>query len=140
MKYLTKDDLTLLSKTNILSDITNDSDLIYDNTEQGVLDMIDSYIGTRYDTNYEYSLTGFNRNNFLIRIATDIFLYDIMTRLSTDIMSDLREIRYNDAIKKLQDINKGILNINIKQKDIDNDNTGVYTNLFSTEQLNNTQF
>ena len=99
MKYIKTEDISLFLKDNILSDLTEENLNILDQYERNAIGLVDSYISNRYDTEWEYKQTNNARNQLLVSIMVDIIIYNIETRMSTDIMSELRDQRYNNAIK-----------------------------------------
>ena len=140
MRYLTIEDIKVLIKDTLLDEVSEGNYALLDNIEESTLDLIDSYIRTIYDTEYEYLLTTTNRNSFLVRIAVDIFVYDFYTRLSVDLMSDLREQRYNMALDLLKKIAKGEITPDIKERDTELDLEYSATSLFGSNVKVNTQW
>jgi len=139
MRYITIEEVKLLTKDNQMSQISEDNYTLFDGIEEGVLDLIDAYISRIYNTQHEYSLKGNNRNSFLIRITLDIFIYDLFTRMSIDMMSVLRTERYERALDMLKKLSTGEMTLSIIPVEPDLDPSAVPNSSFGGNVKNNKQ-
>jgi phage gp36-like protein len=128
MIFLKWTDLTTRIKSNILLDalnITNpDSEnVILTQIEDEAIQLVAGYLNNRYNMHNAFNQIDTDRNTLLIGLVADIVSYLVMIRTSTDVISDIRTQRYNDAIKLLKDLESGKMKINLPEKNDEYQNT-----------------
>lgn len=60
-----------------------------------------------------------DRNTSLVRIVSDIALYEVFQRVAPDQINDIREERYKQAMKDLKDARKGMITFELTRKPLD---------------------
>lgn len=108
MRYLTIKDIYTVVNKDMLRNLSEDDLTEFDNYEESAISIVDSKIGRSYILSNEWSKTGFDRSPVILRIVKDIFVYDYFTSSRQDKMSELRVKRYEEALKTLDNISKGI--------------------------------
>lgn len=125
MKYIEIDDIKSKCKENVINDLIDRSGYtvtdsqILDNVEDSTLLLVKSYLSSKYNLDIEFSRQGNQRNKLLVNLIVDIMLYELHTRLQTDIIPEMRETRKENAIKILNQISKGQLIIDLVMKNED---------------------
>lgn len=138
--YIGIEDIEILLRTEVKDILLQDNDNLLLDLNQSTESFIASYIGNKYDIAYEFSLTEDERNKFMLRLAIDILAYDAYTRMSIEIIPEIREVRYNDAISTLMKITKGEINPLIKLKDTEVDESTSPFISYGSNTKNNTQW
>lgn len=77
-------------------------------TAEGMaIEEIAGYLRARYDTEKVFGAEGSKRNSFIVGIACDIALYHLVSWLPNKMGFEIRKIRYDRAVKWLEDVQKG---------------------------------
>ncbi len=75
--------------------------------EGNALDEVASYLRGRFDMDAAYALEGAARNRQLVMICVDVAIWHMVPRVAFRMVSEVRETRYNAAIKWLTMAQKG---------------------------------
>jgi len=137
MRYLELQDVATLISTGSTVKHTQGDNNILDELEENALDIINSYIGTKYNTEYEFNAKGNKRNNVIKRIAIDILAYDLKTRSSVGEISEIRIIRYKEALKMLERISKDEMNIKLIPLNPELDDSAITSFLLGSDHIVN---
>ncbi len=78
-----------------------------DRAEGYAIEEVSGYLRSRYDMQKAYACTGTARNAQLVMITCDVVLYHLVAWLPKRIGFEIREMRYNNAIAWLKDVQKG---------------------------------
>jgi hypothetical protein len=144
MKFLTDQDLLTTIELENLNEITNSSIIVKNECEDRSLETVKEFLRGRYDIEYELrsytaATTGFtdltryniddtilvysstsgsfkldDRNFSLKSITLDLMKYELFQRVAPRQISSIIVDRYDRAIQKLTDINKGMLTMSLK--------------------------
>lgn len=107
MIYLKKDDLITHAFEVFINESSNDFDETLNNIEAENIELIKSYIGTRYDVKEIFSILTPIRNPLLTRILSKLTLFDIVRRnAARKVPIDYKE-EYDKALELLEKIATG---------------------------------
>jgi len=127
----------------ILNDIDNGTRVLHDNTSgTSGLDFEEIYVygtngtyvlpqgtsGTSFDTFVQMDIKNDDRNPILIDIVLSIAIYDLLRSVSSSDISASIQDRYNEALDMLDKINRGRIDIGIRDNYIANTETGILEN------------
>ncbi|GAA4354102.1 hypothetical protein GCM10023185_15430 [Hymenobacter saemangeumensis] len=70
--------------------------------ERNAMAEVASYLRGRYDMEAAFSLSGMLRNAQLVMIVVDVALWHLLPRVTFRMVSEVRETRYNAALKWLK--------------------------------------
>jgi phage gp36-like protein len=107
--YITKSDYAESIRENILDQIIELNDLMLDVSETRAIDLMQSYLSGKYDVAIIFARTGSERNPILVMYAIDIALYDLHSRINPRKVPQHRIDRYENAIKWLEQVSKGVI-------------------------------
>lgn len=71
------------------------------------------YLRSRHDMELVFATTGTERNSKLVQVIADITLYNLISWLPAKLASEIRIIRYENAVKWLKDVQKGVILLNL---------------------------
>lgn len=131
MEFILIEDITSKIKSSILSDTLQKSNVISTNDPQLELveadakQLVISYISNKYDTNSIFSQRNEKRSRMIVNIMCDIMIYELLTRLSSNILPEVRETKYERALTMLSQIRDGILTIDLPEKNINHDYSNI---------------
>ena len=126
MAFLTDNDYKVLISAEDL-DIVQSSDTTLRATAELIAeDEIKGYINTTiYDADQTFTATGTERNNTVIKWMIDITLYHLFSGLPGSQLTEIRVARYEKAIKDLERLQKGMVDIGLLiYPEEDNNETG----------------
>ena len=107
MIYLDKNNLITHAFERLIDESSLDFQLTLDNTEAQNIELVKSYIATRYDVELIFNQTNPVRNELLVRIISKLVLYDIVRRnAARKVPSDYTEER-DKAMELLEKIATG---------------------------------
>jgi phage gp36-like protein len=130
MIFLTIADLRSKIKTNVLSDSLELTNVITPNNElltmveKDSIEMLKIYLSNIYDTNSFLQQTGEDRNRVIVNILCDMVIYELLSRITTDIIPEVIENKYNKTMQLLKDIRDQKVSLNIPQKNLNYDSWG----------------
>ncbi len=105
--FITDEDFKVVATEQTMKAITQAD---YDNKESAVLEAIEEmkgYLRPRYDCDKIFTLVGSERNRQLVMLAADIALYHMAASLPQRMGSEVREERYQRAVKWLEGVQAG---------------------------------
>ncbi|MFN7611262.1 MAG: DUF1320 domain-containing protein [bacterium] len=107
MVFLIKDDFKTQVKETILNNIIEGAYQLLDAAEaQGIAQMT-SYLAVRYDVPQIFNKQDTQRNPQVMMVLVDLCLYHLYSRIQPGQVPDLRQNRYDDAIKWLEGVAAG---------------------------------
>lgn len=112
LKFIDTDELKLRKQLSLLDDLSEDDYSIYQELELMAIEEISSYLRGRYDTELIFNQVGINRNPIIKRLVIDLIKYYLMERSSNGV-SDIDQLRYDNNIKYLMDVNSGKYQLNL---------------------------
>jgi phage gp36-like protein len=105
MSFIEKADLGQDIYSELLGGITREDDKKITTACGEAIDLIDSYLNAKYDTDDLFSKTEDERNKTILALARTIAIYKLHKVCNS--MTDLRQIDYDDAIARLKDLQAG---------------------------------
>lgn len=109
MPFLTNADYTLQIRNELKPLISSNDDNVYTIAELAAEGEITSYLRRRYDVPAIFATTGTDRNAHLVMIMIDLVLYHVFSRITPRNIPEVRELRYDAAIKWLEKVAAGEL-------------------------------
>jgi phage gp36-like protein len=140
MDFILIDDLTSKIKSSVLSDTLQITNIIKANdpilviVEKDSIELLRSYLSNKFDVNSILSQTGDNRNRLIVNIICDIMIYELLVRLASDVIPEVRETKYERTLKILTDLRDGKLTIDIPETNMNYDNS---SNLLWSSDISN---
>jgi hypothetical protein len=108
--FITQDDYKGAINIEILNAITrNDANTLAD-AESRAIEEIKGYLSSRYKVDEIFAATGSQRNKVVLGYAIDVVLYHIHCIHNPAKMPEIRVINYDNTIKNLEKISKGMIN------------------------------
>ena len=74
---------------------------------QWAQDMVRGYITQRFDDEATFAQQGPNRNQWVIGVMKDLALYRLHLRINPRAIPEIRVVSKEDAVRMLQDVQKG---------------------------------
>ncbi len=132
MKYVNKDDLTTIIQERLLNDSVAleaaaniEDNTIINNIEIKAIDLIISYISGIYDTDVIFDEASPIRNGVLVQVLSCIVVYRSVRRNAARKVPEDYQKLYDDAIKDLERIQSGVINlVNCPKNTKDDGSTG----------------
>lgn len=116
MIYLTDADfLAVISAKDFTISFEGQQDII-DNAEQNCIDFVSSYLAGQYRTDF-WTDEDIAKDRGLTIAMVDIILFNLTTRLPERMGGEIRRLRYEDALKFLNNVQKGIVSLTIPRVD-----------------------
>lgn len=129
MTFIEIDDITNKIKSNVLADTLQSQNVIKEDSpilvqiEEDALSLVKSYLTSKYDVNSIFSQTGSSRDRTIVNIVVDIMIYELLCRLASDVVPEIRETKYERCLTMLKHIRDGILVLDIAEKNLNYDAT-----------------
>ena len=118
MIYLSDTDFyAVISAKDFTISFEGQQDII-DTAEQNCIDFVSSYLSGQYKTDF-WTDEDIEKDRGLIIAMVDIILFNLTTRLPERMAGEIRRLRYEDALKFLANVQKGIVSLTIPRVDID---------------------
>ncbi len=118
MIYINKDDLTTIIQERLLNDSVSleaaaniEDNTIINNIETKAIDLIISYISGTYDTDAIFDEASPIRNGVLVQVLSCIVVYRSVRRNAARKVPEDYQKLYDDAIKDLERIQSGVINL-----------------------------
>lgn len=121
MPFITKADFEALIKNNVLDEVTDAEDAIIEQVSLMAQQEMESYLNQKYEVAQIFSATGNNRHKLIMMYAMDIALYHIHARVNPRYIPEIRQTRYDNAIKWLNSVAKGTITPDLPAK-VNDDN------------------
>lgn len=116
MLFLTDNDIYSLIKDEFVEDITDSDRSLIDAAERYAFAQVEAALRNYYDATTALSKKGDDRYPWLVMVMVDTTLYHLHTRISPNRIPESRASRYEDALKALDDVAKGKLDLPIEKK------------------------
>lgn len=113
MIWITHQDLEKQIKLDILDKIIQSDDSLLHESERAAIAETQLYLRARYDVAATFATTGPERNPIILMLVIDILLYHLHSRLNPRQIPEIRQKRYDEAKRMLEDIVKGIIEIDL---------------------------
>ena len=114
MAFLTDNDYKILISTEDLDIVQSSDTELRTSAELIAQDEISAYINTTiYDASQTFAATGTDRNNTIIKMMIDITLYQLFSGIPGNQLTEIRVERYDKAIKDLEKLQKGMVDIGL---------------------------
>lgn len=106
MRYINRDDLIVCIQQRLLDECLQLDDKILDDIETGTIDLVISYIGSRYDTGKIFGEPAI-RNGVLVQVISMIVTYRAVRRNAARKVPEDYSNMYTDAVAILEKIQSG---------------------------------
>lgn len=107
MIYLTKENLISLAFERFIDESSEDQQDVIDTVELQNIELVKSYIGSRYNVSEVFSLLTPLKNEILTRVLSKMVLYDLVRRnAGRKVPTDYKE-EYDKALELLEKIATG---------------------------------
>ena len=116
MVFLELDDLKGIRFNKTLQDYIDIDSYNFDMDEQVVIGLLKTYLSRTYDLDGELAKTGNNRNSLIIKIMSDILIYNLYQKLASNEIPEHIMNSYNDVMTLLDNGQKRIITLDIEQK------------------------
>lgn len=107
--FLTDQDYTTVIGQKALDTITQLDASIRHQAEQTAISEAKGYLWPRYDVDAIFSAEGSQRNMRLVTTVVDIALYHLSASLPQRMGTDVRQERYERAVKWLESVSQGTI-------------------------------
>ena len=107
MNYLLREDFKTQIKDTILNNIVEGDFNLLDVVEMQSISQITSYLAVRYDVPQIFNKQEAQRNSQVVMVLVDMCLYHLYSRIQPGQVPELRQNRYDDAIKWLEGVAAG---------------------------------
>lgn len=107
MSFLLEEDYRVVAGETALKVLQQHDEAIRARAETVAIDEIKGYLATRYDADQVFKKTGDNRSDVIVMRTVDIALYHLVSASPQRMGVEIREKRYDQAIKWLQELQKG---------------------------------
>lgn len=108
--FITQDDYKGAINIEILNAITRNDATTLADAESRAIEEIKAYLNSRYKVDEIFAATGSQRNKVILVYAIDVVLYHIHCIHNPAKMPEIRVINYDNTIKNLEKISKGMIN------------------------------
>lgn len=110
--FINKFDLTSVMEIYQIEEYTGGDDVRLEMAINTAIEEVQGYL-SRYDTDKIFSATGSDRSPLMLEITKTVTLYYMAQKCNVDIIFENVRRRYDNAIRKLLDINEGRLNLDL---------------------------
>lgn len=107
--YLTDDDLLTIKQDKFLKAISDDKNNIILDALNFAISKVKIYLNSKYDLTAHYN--GDQSIPYLKQLTINILLYEMYKRVSPTNISTSIKLSYDEAMKDIQNIAKGIISI-----------------------------
>ena len=136
MPFIVKADFEALIKNNVLDEVTDAEDTLIDQVSLMAQQEMESYLNQKYEVAVIFAATGNNRHKLIMMYAMDIALYHIHARVNPRYIPEIRQIRYDNAIKWLNSVAKGTITPDLPARVNDNNEPETNTRYGSIPKFN----
>lgn len=116
MSFLLEEDYRVVAGETALKVLQQHDKAIRARAEAVAIDEIKGYLATRYDADQVFKKTGDNRSNVIVMRTVDVALYHLVSASPQRMGVEIREKRYDQAIKWLQELQKGNIAANLPKQ------------------------
>lgn len=112
MAFLTEKDYQVQIRTWIKNYISNNDTELLELAEQSAQEEMETYLNNRYDVGkiFDMQLPKSDRSQLIVMYMVDIAVYHLHTNVTPNDIPEIRQLRYNNALRWLNKVNKGSLN------------------------------
>lgn len=112
MAFLTEKDYQVQIRTWIKNFISNNDTEILELAEQSAQEEMETYLNNRYDVGKIFDLEQpkEKRSQLVVMYMVDIAVYHMHTNVTPSDIPEIRQLRYDNAMRWLNKVNKGELN------------------------------
>lgn len=107
MSFLVEEDYRVVAGETALKVLQQHDEAIRTRAEKVAIDEIKGYLATRYDANQVFKTVGDKRSDVIVMRTVDVALYHLVSASPQRMGVEIREKRYEQAIKWLQEVQKG---------------------------------
>ena len=107
MPFLTEEDYRVVAGDTALKVLQQHDETIRTRAEKVAIDEIKGYLATRYDADQVFKAIGDKRSDVIVMRTVDVALYHLVSASPQRMGAEIREKRYDQAIKWLQEVQKG---------------------------------
>lgn len=119
MRYLTLEDFrTVIKQDHLLNAVRDDVSLL-DDAEREALALVASKLAPFYETAKEFDRTGNDRYPLLKGWVRDLVIYNALSSIQPNQVPQLRQNRYDDVMKMLDQVQKGHMPIDLERVQTD---------------------
>lgn len=109
MAYLSPEEIYTHLYPEVINEISRTNVTLLNNSIDAAIAEARGYL-TQYDIDTEFAKTGDDRNSILLVYLKDIAVWHFIVLSNPAVDMELRQIRYNNAIKALEKIQQGRFN------------------------------
>jgi len=121
---LTIEDFNVIIDDNQLKVVQNCEPSLRSSSEAMAIDQMKSYLNGRFDTDAIFSATGSQRNQAIVMYLADITLYHLFAKLPQRMGMEIRQLRYETAIRWLEQVAAGKITPSLPTLAVSDDNPG----------------
>ena len=107
MSFLVEEDYRVVAGETALKVLQQHDEAIRTRAEKVAIDEIKGYLATRYDANQVFKTRLEKRSDVIVMRTVDVALYHLVSASPQRMGVEIREKRYEQAIKWLQEVQKG---------------------------------
>lgn len=119
MKFLIEDDFTVYTDNDTVNQILNlegKKELIRNRSEKAAIEEVNSFLHKKFETEKIYEKTGDERNETIVKLLVNITAWYFYSKLDSDQVPEVRQLRYAESIKELEQIANGIKYLDCEKK------------------------
>jgi len=113
MAFLTEDDYRVQITDWVKDLISHDDTAILELAEQSAQEEMETYLNNRFDTALIFDPDQENRSQLIVMYMVDIALYHLHSNVTPSDVPEIRQIRYDSAIRWLTKVNESKLTPNL---------------------------
>ncbi|WP_312399515.1 phage protein Gp36 family protein [Chryseobacterium sp.] len=117
MPFLQETDFEVQIRAWIKQIITQRKEDVGHKAELAAQAQMESYLRQRYDVKKIFSATDNDRDALIIMYMVDITIYHLHSNIGSDLIPDIRVIRFNAAIDWLKAVAKGDISPDLPEKE-----------------------
>lgn len=139
MKFITREEVNFGKFDYVLTDTSSENDSIIAYFELAAIDLITSYLSTKYDTDLIFSQTGSKRSPMMMKMVNDFIICYLVERSSTGEIPESVTLMCTRNTQWLDKVSKGDLNANLPLLDDELDDVSTVGFQFGSDPIfNNT--
>lgn len=120
MALLSQTDLEIYIDPRELQQITDNNGLVVPEAIEDAEEFVKEFLRHRIDVDVEFAKTGTDRNRSLLKHVSAVAIYFINQRIPTDVVPEARGVAYEEAVDWCKDIQKGLRQTSLTEKDPEN--------------------
>lgn len=104
MAFLVHDDFKPAIKLSLLDQLVESDTAVITEIVAASVEEMKSYLKTRFNVSSIFAATGDARNKLVLMYCRDIALYHIYSRYTLNVMPAIKDQRYKEAIKWMENV------------------------------------